>query len=225
VWVVDNNRTVYVYSTAGALLGSWTAGSMPSNAQPEGIATNGTDIWIVDNRNDRVYRYAGAASRTSGSQASASTFNLASGNTNPKDIVTDGASIWVVNDASTDRIYKYSLSGAAQGNWSIDSGNSAPVGLTLDPTNPSAVWVVDANDRVYRYDAAASRTSGSQTASVQFVLGSGNLNPQGIAFAVGGTSSQAIDQLMADSSSTSFAGDNALTEELLNDLIGAKVMA
>ena len=47
-WVIDANRNVYVYNTSGGLLGSWTAGSLASNATPEGIATNGTDIWIVD---------------------------------------------------------------------------------------------------------------------------------------------------------------------------------
>src|SRR5262249_9561754 len=44
VWVVDANKTVYVYSPSGTLLGSWTAGGMTGNPQVEGIATNGTDI-------------------------------------------------------------------------------------------------------------------------------------------------------------------------------------
>ncbi len=184
VWVVDSNRTVFVYSPSGVLLGSWSAGSMPSNAQPEGIATNGTDIWIVDNRGDRVYRYAGAVTRLTGSQAATGSFPLASGNTNPKDIVTDGVSIWTVNDASADRVYKYSLNGNALGNWSIDTLNSQPTGLALDPANPSSIWIVDAGrDRLYRYDASASRVSGSQSASLQFALNSGNLSAQGVAFA------------------------------------------
>ena len=58
--------------------------------QVEGIATNGTDVWIVDDKTDKVYRYTGAASRSSGSQNAASSFSLNSGNQNPKDIVTDG---------------------------------------------------------------------------------------------------------------------------------------
>ena len=90
-WVVDANRKVYVYNTSGGLLGSWTAGTLANNATPEGIATNGTDVWIVDGHSDKVFRYAGAASLASGQPDAASSFNLASGNTNPKDIVTDGA--------------------------------------------------------------------------------------------------------------------------------------
>jgi hypothetical protein len=182
VWVVDANRKVYVYDTAGGLLGSWSAGSMSSSATPEGIATNGTDVWIVDSKSDKVFKYTGAASRLSGSQNASSSFNLNSGNRAPKDIVTDGSSLWVVNDASTDQVYKYSISGSLQGSWTIDSANRAPTGITIDPANVSHIWIVDSGtDRVYQYNAAASRTSGSQSAATSFALAAGNTNPQGIA--------------------------------------------
>ncbi|RIK72126.1 MAG: hypothetical protein DCC67_19700, partial [Planctomycetota bacterium] len=182
-WVVDANRNVYVYNAAsGSLLGSWTAGSLASNATLEGIATNGTDVWLVDSRSDRVYRYAGAASRLSGSQTATSNFNLASGNSNAKDIVTDGASLWVVDDAKTDRVFKYSLAGSLAGSWTIDAANKTPTGITIDPSSVSHIWIVDSGtDRVYQYNGAASRTSGSQSAALSFALAAGNANPQGIA--------------------------------------------
>jgi hypothetical protein len=88
VWVIDANRKVYVYDTSGSLLGSWAAGTLASNATVEGIATNGTDVWIVDARSDKVFKYANAAGRLFGSQNAASSFNLNNGNTSPKDIVT-----------------------------------------------------------------------------------------------------------------------------------------
>src|SRR4051794_25324377 len=47
VWVVDANKTVYVYNTSGGLLGSWSAGGLTGNTQVEGIATNGTDVWLL----------------------------------------------------------------------------------------------------------------------------------------------------------------------------------
>ena len=44
------------------------------------------------------------------------------------------------------------------------------------------IWIVDSADgAVYRYHAAAGRTSGSQTAASLFQLASGNTNAQGIA--------------------------------------------
>jgi hypothetical protein len=181
-WVVDANKKVYVYDNSGALLGSWTAGSLANNATVEGIATDGTDVWIVDARQDRVYRYTGAAGRLSGSQNAASNFALNSGNTSPKDIVTDGAQLWVVNDSSTDSVFKYTLSGSLVGSWTITSGGRSPTGITFDPSNVSDIWIVDnGTDRVYQYIAAASRTSGSQSAAASFALGVGNTNPQGIA--------------------------------------------
>jgi hypothetical protein len=182
VWVVDANRKVYVYDINSNLLGSWTAGTLASNATPEGIATNGTDVWIVDSKSDKVFKYTGAASRLSGSQNAASSFSLNSGNKDAKDIVTDGSSLWVVNDSSTNKVFKYSVGGSLQGSWTIDSANSQPTGMTIDPTNVSDIWIVDSGtDRVYQYTAAASRTSGSQSAAASFALAAGNTNPQGIA--------------------------------------------
>jgi hypothetical protein len=65
----------------------------------------------VDSSADKVYKYAGAASRLSGSQSAASSFSLAgghNGNTNPQDIVTDGTSFWVV-DGTAHKVFKYTL--------------------------------------------------------------------------------------------------------------------
>jgi sugar lactone lactonase YvrE len=182
VWVVDANKKVYVYNPSGGLLGSWSAGSLASKATVEGIATNGTDVWIVDARQDRVYRYTGAASRTSGSQNAASSFALSGGNASPKDIVTDGTYLWVVNDSTTDQVFKYSLSGALLGSWTIAGAGGSPTGITLDPTGGGTLWVVDSGtDRVYQLDGARDLTSGSLSPSASFALAAGNTNPQGIA--------------------------------------------
>ncbi len=153
-WVVDANKNVYVYSTGGALLGSWSAGGLSSSAQLTGIATNGTDIWLVDSYADKVYKYTGAASRLSGSQNAASSFSLASGrngDTNPQDIVTDGTSFWVV-DGTALKVFKYTLSGSLLGSWTIDPANTHPTGITINPTNVSDIWIVDnGTDKVYQY--------------------------------------------------------------------------
>jgi sugar lactone lactonase YvrE len=183
VWVADANRNVYVYDNHGVLLGSWAAGSLASNATVEGITVWGSDVWLVDARQDRVYRYAGAATRLSGSQNATSYFALNGSNASPKDLVTDGTSIWVVNDSSTDKVFEYTLSGSLLGSWTMSGGGGSPTGITLDPTGASQdLWVVDnATDKVYDYAAARSRTSGSQMAAAPFALNAYNTNPQGIA--------------------------------------------
>jgi hypothetical protein len=124
----------------------------------------------------------GSAKRLSGSQNAASSFSLNTNNKNPKDIVTDGTSLWVVNSSTTDKVFRYTLAGSLLGSWTIDAANNSPTGITLDPTNVAHLWIVDnGTDRVYQYDNAASRTSGSQSASTSFALAAGNTNPQGIA--------------------------------------------
>lgn len=202
VWVVDANKKIYVYNNSGVLLGSWTAGSIASNATIEGITTNGTDVWLVDARQDRVYRYANAASRLSGSQNATSSFALNSGNRSPKDLVTDGSNIWVVESNTTDRVFKYSMTGSLVGNWVIDTANASPTGITLDPSGATqSLWIVDnGSDRVYEYTNARTRNSGSQSAAVSFALSAGNLNPQGIA-----------DPPVADSSQADASVDAILT--------------
>ena len=96
--------------------------------------------------------------------------------------MTDGTSLWVINDSTTDKVFKYAVSGSLAGSWTISSGGGSPTGITLDPSNVSNLWIVDsATDRVYQYNAAATRTSGSQAPSVSFALAAGNTNPQGIA--------------------------------------------
>jgi hypothetical protein len=181
VWVIDSNKKVYVYDQDGKLLSSWTASGLTT---PEDITTNGTDIWIVDDGSNKVFKFAGAANAANGSTLTAtSNFALNSSNANAKGIVTNGSSFWVVNDTgTTDKVFKYSLSGTLQGSWTIDSRNSNPTGITVDPTNVNHIWIVDnADDAVYRYHAAASRTSGSQTAVSLFQLASSNVDARGIA--------------------------------------------
>jgi WD40 repeat protein len=189
VWVVDANKHVYVYDTAGTNLGLWRAYSLATNAQVEGVAVHGTTVWIVDAKSDKVFRYDNATSPSAPSQNAASSFNLNSGNGAPKDLVTDGTHIWVLNDASQDKVFKYTMTGALVGSWTLTGGGGSPTGITLDPglaqgAQNRHLWIVDnGTDRVYQYDNAVTRTSGSQAANAAatFVLAAGNTNPQGIA--------------------------------------------
>jgi hypothetical protein len=227
VWVVDANRNVYVYGPDGTPLGSWSVSGFTNSAQFTGIAVSGNTVWIVDNKSDKVYRFTGAASRLTGSQSAASSFNLNSGNKDASDLVTDGASIWVLNNASTDKVFKYTVSGSLQGSWTIFGAGGSPTGITIDPTNVSVIWIVDNNsDRVYEFNAAASRTSGSQSPASSFALAAGNTNPQGIADppTVGRSGpDRPAPQVDSTSSATSHdAALLALTDELSSLLSPAK---
>lgn len=98
-WVPDANRNVYVYNASCGLPGSWSPGTLTSTTLVEGIATNGSHIWVVDRTSRKVYYYANAASRVSGTQATFS-FALNAANATPKDMVfrsqSGQAMLWVV---------------------------------------------------------------------------------------------------------------------------------
>ncbi|MFM7057108.1 MAG: hypothetical protein ACKO2P_09330, partial [Planctomycetota bacterium] len=191
LWVVDASRTVFVYNNSGGLLGSWTAGSLATNATVEGIATDGTNIWLVDARADRVFYYANAASRLTGTQTATANFALASGNASPTDLVFGAQSgisyLWVVNDAATDRVYRYTLNASgvstASTSWLINSANARPTGITLDPSNGSMdIWISDnSTDRIYRYSNGRTATAPALASSFALAVASGNGNVQGIA--------------------------------------------
>jgi RHS repeat-associated protein len=182
IWVVSeegSNERVYVYDTDGeTLLGNWTAKGL---SDPHGIATDGTDIWIVDDGTNKVQRYAGAAARLSGAQYKADYFHLSYGNSKPRGITTDGNYIWVV-DGGKDKVFVYDMAGNWINWWKLDHDNSNPTGLTISTDGGDNIWVVDAtDDRVYVYDHRTLSHQGSQPAIASWDLAPSNKNPQGIA--------------------------------------------
>src|SRR6202035_4840094 len=88
----------------------------------------------------------------------------------------------------------YNTGGALIGSWSA-GGLSSSAQLTGITTNGTDVWLVDSySAKVYKYTGAASRLSGSQSASSSFNLAggrNGNTNPQDIV--TDGTSFWVVD--------------------------------
>ena len=178
VWVIDSSGRVDLYNPDGSLRGSWIATMV---ANPSGIATDGVGLWILDAGQGIVDYFAGAASRTTGSQSPTSSFALSAGNSSPKGITTDGTNAWVV-DASS-QVFVYSAAtGAMLGSWRLDPNQLSPAGITLDPSGGTDLWVVDQfTKEVYRYSDAMSWRSGSRGAASVFSLASGDTDPIGIA--------------------------------------------
>ncbi len=178
VWVVKSNEWVSVYDRANdTLLGQWDAQG-PEWAR--GIATDGTDIWIVDALHDRVYRYNGGAELTSGQHAASSSFGLHRRNHNPSGLAFFGDKLYVT-DAGSERVFVYSASGQHEGNWSLDQRNGRSSGITTDVSGQH-LWVTDYDDGdVYYYENGASRRSGSQSATARIALPGNNARPEGIA--------------------------------------------
>jgi DNA-binding beta-propeller fold protein YncE len=125
LWLVDESRQVTVLDVATQrVLGQWQAGGV---AQPEGIATDGVGIWIVDAQQDRMLRYAQGAAATSGVLEPTGSFALAAeqGNQEPRGLSTDGQRLWVV-DAQADRVFIYDRLGELKSWWNLDPANADP---------------------------------------------------------------------------------------------------
>ncbi len=180
MWVIDANKTVYVYDLhpvtgVQTFAGSWTATGMATGTVAEDIALLGNDIHVVTSHastasSRRVYRYSSASTRISGTQAAASSFQLNNTSPNINSTPTGLAAgtvkiagvntqrIWVTNDG-TNEVFVYSGTGSYVGKWQLDSANADPSDLTHDPSAPAEgsstnLWVLDKVDKkVYTYSA------------------------------------------------------------------------
>lgn len=179
-WVLNYDKVVYVHDGDGDVLGSWTASQLKV---PTGIATSGSDLWIVDKGTDTVYRFAGAVDATSGELTASSSFKLNAGNATPEGLATDGTTLWVVDGDKPDGVFVYDTSGVSLGSWSIDPANTSPTGIAIDPTGASQnIWIVDiSTGRVYEYADARGHKAGSSWADESFALASANASPHDIA--------------------------------------------
>ncbi len=147
VWLVDA-KTDQVFRYAGAATrtnsfqNATSSFSLASgNAQPKGIVTDGSYLWVVNDANsDKVFKYTLAGVPLGNWKLNTS------GASSPTGITIDptGASqsIWIV-DSGTDKVYEYSdararTSGkqsAAANPFSLAAGNTNPQGIA-DPPPP-----------------------------------------------------------------------------------------
>ncbi len=96
-WVIDANANVFVYSSAGTLLGRWTD---PSLEDPAGIATDGSNIWILDSGTDTIDYFAGGANFTYGNHTPTTTFALNSSDSDPRGLAERNNTLWVTDAGS-----------------------------------------------------------------------------------------------------------------------------
>ena len=163
MWVVDQTAAkVFQYSTEGPLLDEFPLA--PSNQDATGIATAGSNFWVLDAEDKKVYRY-----NLDGTPES-SPFDITTANTELAGIATDGISIWILDTGTG--VFRYSTAGVYQGQtFTLENDNTGASGLTTDGTT---IWVVDEDaDRVFSYT-----TNGVPLGSFNVAPA---LNPQGVA--------------------------------------------
>lgn len=135
------------------------------SGDPYGITTDGSNIWIVDPLDDKVYKYTMAG-------VFVSWFSTIGHGTAPVSITTDGSNIWV-SESATDEVYKYTMAGVYVNSWDTSGQSGSPYGITTDGSN---IWIFDiTTDFVYKYTMAGVYTTESWTPSVE------TIDPYGIA--------------------------------------------
>ena len=120
------------------------------DAQPKGIAWDGTHFWIVGTMTREVYKYTAAGIYTG------THFDVYAQDTTPIGIVWDGTNFWVVG-LQTKEVYKYTDAGVYTGiHFDVGTEETYPTGIAWDGTN---FWVVGyMTDDVYKYTAAGVYT-------------------------------------------------------------------
>ncbi len=183
VWVVDGDKldAVYLYDTSGASLGSWSID--PTNTSPTGIAIDpagdSQSIWIVDISKARVYEYADARGRTSGSQSAASSFALISTNASPHDIAVRGlnASLQLKSIGAQSIAAESELSFALNAaDYGLPAGtltyaaSGLPPGAAFDPATQTFCWTPVMSQAPGTYVVTFSVSDGVSSASEQVAI-------------------------------------------------------
>ena len=123
VWVVEDDFTgsndIFAYNRADGTQNTDvdfptldpTVDGSPLNANPRGIWSDGTTMFVVDDEDATVYAWK----MSDQTRDSAKEIALDSDNADPEGLWFDGRVLWVI-DNSDDKVYAYDLPGAQPGN-------------------------------------------------------------------------------------------------------------
>ena len=167
-YVVDvHHDRVYAYETNGERNASRNFDLDPLNDGPQGIASSGDRILVVDSAG-KVYAY-----RRNGERDASGDFDLDPENASPRGITRSGNRILVVDsaeraDTSRRKVYAYRTDGSrdAAADFDLDYGNDNPQGITRSGDRILVVDLDDvdtnrfgasAHDRVYAYRTDGER--------------------------------------------------------------------
>ena len=148
------------------------------NSNPQGIWSDGTTVWVVDEADDKIYAYD-MATKAYDSSKDFNTLSAANSNS-PEGIWSDGTTMWVA-DSIDSKIYAYDMASKARDsskdfNTLSSAGNNRPDAIWSDGTT---LWVVDwDDDKIYAYNLVAKARDSAKDFNTLTVAG--NDSPQGI---------------------------------------------
>jgi hypothetical protein len=164
-FVTDNqDDKVYKYDASGVPVGDFSLSG--GNKEPSGVAVAGRDVYVLDKKNRRVYRYT-----DSGGTPKVSTIlkeGTGSDLDKPAGLALDGDQLWLV-DAGKKKSYRYSLAQAFSGIASLKAAQEIPFtgrngsaqGLAVD--SASLYVLDDSSKQLYRYPRTGGQGIASKT--------------------------------------------------------------
>ena len=151
---------------ATAVTSATTVGTYAVGTSPQGVAFDGTNIWVTNYSSNNVTKLLASTGALVGTYAVG---------TNPFGVAFDGTNIWVVNIGSNNVTKLLASTGELVGTYAV---GSSPYGVAFDGTN---IWVANiGNNNVTKLSAYMS-TVGSP------YYPSGFAGPQQMAVALNGT--------------------------------------
>ena len=152
-----------------------------ANADPSGIWSDGTTLWVADKDAYKIFAYELAT----GERDPSRDFNTleAAENEYPEGIWSDGTTMWVVDDRES-KIFAYELAtGERDPSRDLDeellraADHRAPTGLWSDG---ATLWVVSGfpEDKVFAYDLAAKRRDPAK--DFDTLEAAGQVSPRGL---------------------------------------------
>ena len=164
VWVADSDDSkLYAYTLADGTRQDGTNNTTnkefdthADNADPAGIWSDGTTMWVGDASDNKVYAYTLA----SGARDTGKEFDTHSNNSYLDGIWSNGVTMWVVGKYNNpQKEYAYNMADGARDTtkeFNLHTDNDDPVGLWSDG---AAMWVADGSDyKIYAYHAPPTIT-------------------------------------------------------------------
>ena len=129
------------------------------NADPQGMAFNGTNLFVVDWTDKKVYEY-------NTNMVLQDTYTLDALNASPIGICWDGE-FFYITDTIDIRVYKYDASFTLIEHYPLSGINQGCFGIEWDGTY---FWVIDENDdEVYRYEIVTSTDITANTHNLEIL--------------------------------------------------------
>ena len=147
--------------------------SAAGNANPRGMWSDGTTLWVADNQDNKLYAYTVSTK----AHISSKDISLTGANSNAYGVWSDGTTIWVSDIGG--RVYAYTLSSGAYDSTKDITGLPNPGGTRGIWSDGTTLWVANQNDDK-GYAFVLSSGARDSAKDMETLSAAGNGSPRGM---------------------------------------------